>query len=627
MLNDQDPRPRAPLAVNSGNRNFTLDKDSNLFNAYVEIVGDDPYVYKRPGIGNRWSAANASGCAGMFNWNGDVYYVAGTALCVNGALASVTRGSVALDTSAPYTFSITLGSTPRLFLQNATAAYYYEPNAGGLLAAVATSTTVSQTGTITHNSAVITGIGSTASLAVGASLSGAWFNTTGTIQSVDSGTQVTMTEPITITEVVDFSGTTNLTGANSIQLGLVNPSPASVPIGSIMTVDGFPGYTFSVTAVTATTITGFNSGFPGAAAGFVTVAHVIYSPITETLTFVNRGMPSDGFVPGNEYLDGVTYVLTPTGYVRGSNYNDVTIWENLNSIAAMSEPDSGVRLAKQLTYILAMKRYSIEVFQDAGNPTGSALSAVPGMKTPIGCANAYSVASVEDHLFWWGQTKAGEFGFYRMQNMQSVKISSESVDKILAYNPNGVALSARAFALRMNGHLIYVCYVAHTGYTFMWDNTSRNWGFLTSASTGTYFKYFFAAVDSLQQVVLGNSSNCVIDKFDQTLYADYNSAGSNYQDITVDIVTPIWDGGTKKKKALPLMDIVGDAQNGGLLLIRKTDDDYQTWSNFRVVDLAKQRPHLTHCGTFRRRAWHLRHASNAPLRLRFLELGVDLGTL
>jgi len=58
-----------------------------------------------------------------------------------------------------------------------------------------------------------------------------------------------------------------------------------------------------------------------------------------------------------------------------------------------------------------------------------------------------------------------------------------------------------------------------------------------------------------------------------------------------------------------------------------SDDDYQTWSNFREVDLSKNRPMLTNCGTFRRRAYHFRHQSNTPLRIQAVELMIDLGTL
>jgi hypothetical protein len=70
-----------------------------------------------------------------------------------------------------------------------------------------------------------------------------------------------------------------------------------------------------------------------------------------------------------------------------------------------------------------------------------------------------------------------------------------------------------------------------------------------------------------------------------------------------------------------------DQQAGSKLQIRCSDDDYQTWTNFREVNLGNKQPVLTNCGTFIRRAWHMRHQGNVPLRIKSVGLQVDLGTL
>ena len=55
--------------------------------------------------------------------------------------------------------------------------------------------------------------------------------------------------------------------------------------------------------------------------------------------------------------------------------------------------------------------------------------------------------------------------------------------------------------------------------------------------------------------------------------------------------------------------------------------DAVTITNFRKVDLSIRRPLLTNCGSFTRRAHHLRHQSNTPLRIQAVEMQLDLGTL
>ena len=104
----------------------------------------------------------------------------------------------------------------------------------------------------------------------------------------------------------------------------------------------------------------------------------------------------------------------------------------------------------------------------------------------------------------------------------------------------------------------------------------------------------------------------------------YTDDGSK---IIVDIYTPIFDANTTRRKQLNMMYFVGDQDVGSVLYIRRSEDDYQTWSNFRSVRLDVKRPHLSGCGTFSRAAYHFRHWSNTPLRMQAVEIQYDLGTL
>ncbi len=97
--------------------------------------------------------------------------------------------------------------------------------------------------------------------------------------------------------------------------------------------------------------------------------------------------------------------------------------------------------------------------------------------------------------------------------------------------------------------------------------------------------------------------------------------------IISDIYTPNFDANVRRNKQLSAMEFIGDQTPGSILEVSNSDDDYQTWSNFRLVDLSYKRPRLINCGTFRRRAYNFRHRSNTPLRLQAVELQYDLGTL
>ena len=61
--------------------------------------------------------------------------------------------------------------------------------------------------------------------------------------------------------------------------------------------------------------------------------------------------------------------------------------------------------------------------------------------------------------------------------------------------------------------------------------------------------------------------------------------------------------------------------------IRHTDDDYQTWSNYRTVDLSKPRAQLYQSGAARRRAWEFLITDPVPVRLDAAEVDFEIGEM
>jgi hypothetical protein len=53
-----------------------------------------------------------------------------------------------------------------------------------------------------------------------------------------------------------------------------------------------------------------------------------------------------------------------------------------------------------------------------------------------------------------------------------------------------------------------------------------------------------------------------------------------------------------------------------------SDDDGQTFSVGRDVDLTLARPRLSRCGSFRRRTHRITHSANNPFRVEAFELAV-----
>lgn len=333
------------------------------------------------------------------------------------------------------------------------------------------------------------------------------------------------------------------------------------------------------------------------------------------LTFSTEGFPLL-VVPGDCYLDGTTYVMTPEAKIYGSDINDTMTWDALNYLTAQIEPDNGVALAKQLVYVVAFKQWSTELFYDAGNPTGSPLGTVQGNKVNQGCRHAGSIQDLDGVLVWISQTRSGSVGVYAMDNARAQPISTPSVDKLLQAGDYSECYSVD---IKINGHRFYVVTLPVSNLTLMYDMSTGQW-FQWTDTAGNFFPYLNSIAEDNQTTLLQHATNGKIVEVSTIVYGDEGVA------IPWDLYTDNYDGGTRKPKYLYRMDVIGDQVAGSTMTVSCSEDDYLTWSIDRTFDLSKLRPNIRDCGTFLRRAWHFHHEALVPLRLEAVELQIALGT-
>lgn len=335
-----------------------------------------------------------------------------------------------------------------------------------------------------------------------------------------------------------------------------------------------------------------------------------------TLTQITDGDFPAAFVKGWCYLDGTTYVMTAKAAIQGSAINDPTSWDPTNSLIAQIEPDQGVALSKQLVYAIAHKQWTTEVFYDAGNGTGSPLGSEQGAKVNWGCVSADSVQEIDGILFWVATNRTASVSVLMMDNLKAEPISPPPVERLLERDDFSKVYS---FTIKFRGHRLYVLTLPNNNLTLVFDYTTRAWHRWTDVN-GNYFPFVAASYDSSLVHYLQHESNGSIYFMGEYI----NDDGAI---ITCDIYTPNFSGGTSRRKLLNQMRFIADQTPGSILQVRKSDDDYQTWSNFRRVDLNQKVPTLSNCGTFTRRAHHLRHACNTPFRMSAVDLQIELGTL
>ena len=325
-------------------------------------------------------------------------------------------------------------------------------------------------------------------------------------------------------------------------------------------------------------------------------------------------------VYGLAYLDGTCYVMDVFGAIWNSdNLNDPTTWTAGNHINAISEADYGVFLAKQTTYIVAVKQYSTLFFYDAGNPTGSPLAPVPGAMFNFGCLSADTFQTIDGVLFWVTLSQAQPSQVIMVANLQHSSISTPAVERMLDLSGLSVFYS---FSFKRSGHKFYGITNVSSNVTLVYDIGEKLW-YVWSDAQGNYYPVVAQTTDTFGRLLFQYGSDGRVVQAD----SDYIYPNDQGEIVPVDVYTPNFDAGVDRRKQLNVMRFNADQTPGSELLVRSSNDDYQTWTNFRRVDLSNRRPTLTNCGSFYRRAYHFRHYANTALRIKSVDLQMDLGTL
>lgn len=349
-----------------------------------------------------------------------------------------------------------------------------------------------------------------------------------------------------------------------------------------------------------------------------------YVATTTTLTQVTDPVWSSfegSLLPGVASLNGRLYVLASPNRVYGAtNLNDGEEWSALNLILANDTPSWGTFITRYLEYILVMKTDSTEVFRDEGNPTGSPLGKVPGISIPYGCIHPRCVVRINDALIWPATSRNSSqsteaIQVVMMEGLTAHPVSTPKVDRLLStYTPTS------AYPLLVSGHKFY-CVELYTdpGYlTLVYDLTENLW------SEWYWPTSIVGASDGPQGLLLQPASGACLEVHPEH---SYDILASDPIALPYEIYTPNMDFGSDWQKTLHALYFTGDQTKGTQLKVRRSDDDYKTWSNFRTVDLGSKKPRLADEGSFYRRAYHLRFDQMGPMRMRALGMALDLGMM
>lgn len=358
--------------------------------------------------------------------------------------------------------------------------------------------------------------------------------------------------------------------------------------------------------------------------------------ITASIPTQNLSGSAFNIVPGWCFLDSTLYAMDVAGNIFGSNLNDPTTWNALNVVKADSNADKGVAIAKQLSYLIALKQDSTQVFFDNQNAApGTPLSPVPDSQIPLGCLAGYSVQSIDNSLLWLTSNESVAPQIVQMDNLVPKIISTPSVERLLksfqtGQVPFNMQNDTSSWVLKLSGHRWYGLTSLSLNITLVYDLDQQAW-YIWTDSQGNSFPIIGASYTGAVGGGIGGQ-RIVQHVTDGNVYF-IDDAKNIPNDlgvlVPVDIYTPNFDGGIDKSKTLTMLRFNADQTPGSRLNARYNDNDYASdkWSNFRNIDLSQERPFIDNEGSFYRRAYHLRHLCNTALRIKSGDLLLGIGTL
>lgn len=397
------------------------------------------------------------------------------------------------------------------------------------------------------------------------------------------------------------------------------------PINSkLYTVIGNTIYSNTSALQTFTTSTGtaWITEFHGTLGSFLLVAdgtkmyQISTTDVVTQVTSVN--LPTSIVTP--VFFDSYIFVMkSGTSTIYNSDVDAPLTWTPTSFLSAEQYSDNLVALTRQVNYVVAFGTYSTEFFYDAANATASPLARQQSVSLKVGCAARDSVAQIDRHIYWIGQTQVGEPSVWEFEGLTSKEISNEFVRKILKNEGSSLA-TAHASIINHRGHTLYVINLSGASRTIVYDCGEKMWfdWSINSAGSHAVLPFNFTIEGANNKILALHATDGKVYALDPTIHTD--DAGA----ILVKIVTDKVDFNSSSWKEQVNVTLVGDVQSTGTVTLDWSDDDYVTFRNSRSLDLTAGRAYTKAGGVFRRRAYRLQHSANAPFRAEALELDFAL---
>jgi hypothetical protein len=245
------------------------------------------------------------------------------------------------------------------------------------------------------------------------------------------------------------------------------------------------------------------------------------SYIYNSSTFVFQQITDPDF-PGAVtvgYLDGYFVFNEPNSQkVWVTSLLEGTQVDPLDFASAEGSPDGLVSLIIDHREAWLFGTNSVEVWYDAGN-ADFPLARIQGAFNEIGCAAAYSVAKLDNGIFWLGSDARGSGIVYRANGYTGQRVSTHAIE--YAIQEYDTISDAIAYTYQQDGHAFYVLSFPTAGKTWVYDVSTQAWHERAGFSNGQFTRHRSnCQMNFGGEIVVGDYANGNIYAFDLTTYSD-----------------------------------------------------------------------------------------------------------
>jgi hypothetical protein len=219
------------------------------------------------------------------------------------------------------------------------------------------------------------------------------------------------------------------------------------------------------------------------------------------------------------YLDGYFVFNEPNSQrLWVTSLLDGTSIDPLDFASAEGSPDGLVSVLVDHREAWLFGTNSVEVWYDSG-AADFPLSPVQGAFNEVGCIAAFSVAKLDNGIFWLGADARGRGIVYRANGYTAQRVSTHAVEWQL--QEYGNMSDAIAYTYQQDGHAFYVLIFPSANTTWVYDVATSLWHERSAFINGSFTRHRSNCQMSFSnEIVVGDHELGNIYAFDLNVFSD-----------------------------------------------------------------------------------------------------------